>query len=206
MTKTVTIPDDEVVDDTTTTSTLTTESYEKSCIEKKLDFLKLAVNMSVAAAVFYGICSGSMPFINKIVVTTYDFRHPNFIMLGQMIFTASLLEMLRKYGIVDVPPYSIALGKDVLIASVCYTFHSVFALSALGDMNIPMYNVIKRCVPLVNLILAPIILKKGRPSLCMVCSVTLITAGCIVAGQFTINSYYSKILYCMGGCPCDSAM
>ncbi|XP_077999720.1 uncharacterized protein LOC144452494 [Glandiceps talaboti] len=153
--------------------------------------------MSVSAALFYGVCSGSMAFINKLVVTTYDFHYPNFIMLSQMIFTAALLEVLRRRGMVNVPGYTLALGKDLLIPSVCYAFHSVFALTALSDINIPMYNVIKRCVPLVNLFIAPFILKKGPPSVAIVSSVSLITIGCVIAGMGDIE--FNVYAYIYGG-------
>ena len=43
------------------------------------------VAAGLAAAVFYGVCSGSMSFINKAVLTTYDFDFPCFIMFSQMV-------------------------------------------------------------------------------------------------------------------------
>ena len=44
-----------------------------------------------------------------------------------------------------------------------------------------MYGAIKRCTPLVNLVLSVVILKKAMPSALLISSIALITAGAFVA-------------------------
>ena len=61
----------------------------------------------VAAAVFYGIVSGSMSFMNKIVLTTFDYRYPEVMMLAQVICTALVLEIFRRTDLVHIPAYSL---------------------------------------------------------------------------------------------------
>ena len=39
---------------------------------------------SLSVAIFYGLCSVSMNFLNKIVVTSYEFNFPYFIMVCQV--------------------------------------------------------------------------------------------------------------------------
>ncbi len=50
---------------------------------------------SMAAALFYGTCSVSMNFLNKAVVSSYDFNYPFFIMVCQMVTTIIFLDTLR---------------------------------------------------------------------------------------------------------------
>lgn len=52
-----------------------------------------------------------------------------------------------------------------------------------SGMNIPMYGAVKRCTPLVNLVLATLILRRPPPSLTLTTSILTITAGCFVAGM-----------------------
>jgi hypothetical protein len=49
----------------------------------------------LAAALFYGCCSISMNFLNKAVVSSFDFNFPFFIMVCQMIITVIVLDSLR---------------------------------------------------------------------------------------------------------------
>ena len=63
-----------------------------------------------------------------------------------------------------MPGFSLKEGLDFLPCSACFATHSSLSLIALHGMNIPMYGAIKRCTPLVNLVLSVVILKKAMPS------------------------------------------
>jgi solute carrier family 35 protein len=60
-------------------------------------------------------------------------------------------------------------------------------------MNIPMYGAVKRCTPLVNLVLSVAVLKKPVPSPLLATSVAVITAGVFIASlgdlQFDAHAY-----------------
>ena len=120
---------------------------------------------SFAAALFYGFCSISLNFLNKAVVSSYDFNFPFFIMVCQMVTTVLVLDVLRLAGFLPgLSPYSWEEGKSFMAASLCFALHATLSLSALRGMNIPMYGAIKRCTPLLNLALSVVILKKNFPS------------------------------------------
>ena len=57
---------------------------------------------AVSAAAFYFVCSLSMNFLNKAVVSSYDFNFPFFILACQMAVTIILLDMLRFLRILQV--------------------------------------------------------------------------------------------------------
>ena len=81
-----------------------------------------------------------------------------------MSITMFFLDSLRMLGVVNLSPYSLKEGRDFLPASLCFALHATLSLSALHGMNIPMYGAIKRCTPLVSLILSVTLLRKSFPS------------------------------------------
>lgn len=148
---------------------------------------------ALCVASFYFTCSISMNFLNKAVVSSYNFNYPFFIMACQMVATVVFLDLIRVLKIVKLPAYSLKEGVEFLPCSLSFALHSTLSLIALHGMNIPMYGAIKRCTPLVNLILSVLVLKKPFPSALLTSSVGLITLGVFVASlgdlQFEAHAY-----------------
>ncbi|ESN92315.1 hypothetical protein HELRODRAFT_122800, partial [Helobdella robusta] len=133
-------------------------------------------------AFLYGACSASMAFVNKAVLSYYKFNFPFFLVSCQMAFTIAILEALRLSGNKFLVKFTFERAWTFLLPSIFYAANSVLSLSALYGMNIPMYGVIKRCAPVVILILGVAILNKPLPQVSVCLSVGMITGGCIVAG------------------------
>ena len=159
-------------------SPVTMLSSIKECITSNLENIA-----HLLAALAYGSTSVFMTFVNKTVLDTYKFDYPFFIMLAQMVFTVVLLELLRLGGLIKLHSYTFTRGKSFFLPSLFYGLHSVLALSALTNMNIPMYSLMKRCTPFVTLFLGIVVLNKSLPSCRLVCSVAMITGGCVIAGN-----------------------
>ena len=144
-------------------------------------------------ALFYFTCSLSMNFLNKAVVSTYNFNYPFFIMSCQMTATIAFLELLRISRLSKFSAYSLKEGVEFLPCSLSFALHSTLSLMALHGMNIPMYGAIKRCTPLASLVLSVIVLKKSFPSHLLMSSVGLITVGVFIASlgdlQFDGHAY-----------------
>lgn len=139
--------------------------------------------MPLVSSVLYGATSVSIAFMNKLLMSTMQFNYPVFIMMCQMIFTIALLHVLHLFRLIELPPYTIARGWTFAFPALCYGINSVFALTALNHMNLALYGVLKRCVPVVTLCLSVLVLKKGHPSTVTIFSVGLLTLGCVVAGK-----------------------
>lgn len=148
---------------------------------------------AISVAVFYGTCSISLNFLNKAVVSSYQFNYPFFIMSLQMIITVVFLDTMRIFGIIQLKPFSVKEGLDFLPASLSFALHSTLSLYALHGMNIPMYGAIKRCTPLVSLVLSVLVLKNKHPSALLSSSIGLSTLGCLIASlgdlEFDGNAY-----------------
>lgn len=136
-------------------------------------------------AVSYGATSVGMSFANKAILSHYDYDYPLFIISCQMVFTIIVLEGLGHLEVIELDKFTLAAGKEFFLPSLCYAINSVMSLAALSDMNIPIYGAIKRCTPILILILSKVILKKGWPSTRIMLSVLMITGGCLLASKLT---------------------
>ncbi|XP_062598606.1 uncharacterized protein LOC134260038 [Saccostrea cucullata] len=155
-------------------------------MKRFIDYLEQCLTESgfrgTVAAVMYGTCSVSMAFINKALMTSFEFDYPVFIMVMQMLFTITLLEVLSCVNLIDMPRYTLQRGKSFALPAFFYGVNSVLGLSALSHMNVAMYGVLKRCVPLVTMFLSVAVLRKPVPSKTTILSVILLTMGCVIAG------------------------
>jgi len=141
---------------------------------------------SLYAAIFYGICSGSMNFLNKLVLSSWHFPSPNFLMLAQMIVLSVGIDTLKALGKCKAVDYTWAHGRSCIVLSFFFAINTVIALFALNGMNIPMYNAMRRCVPIANLLLGVLFLRI-RPTRGITLSVLTITAGTLVAAFGDLN-------------------
>ena len=148
--------------------------------------LKIAFR-GLLAAVFYGTCSVSSAFVSKALMDTLEFDFPVTIMVSQMIYTILVLELLNVLRIVEMPAFTLKRGYSFAAPAFFYGTNSVLALTALSHMNIAMYGVLKRCVPISTMLLSVLILKKGFPSRNTMIAVTLLSTGCVIAGKSNVD-------------------
>lgn len=145
-------------------------------------------------AVFYGFCSGSMNFLNKNVLSSWDFHYPRFLMLFQMIFLAIGIDLLKLAGLVRAHNYTLSLGKTCWQISLFFALNTTIALFALTGMNIPMYNAMRRCTPIVSLIIGPFLISHQKRTSGIWLSVILITMGTFVAAYGDLNFHWHSYL------------
>jgi len=162
-------------------------------MKKRFQVMMEGPGKAAMVAVFYFLCSISMNFLNKAVVSSYEFNYPFFIMACQMIVTVIFLDLFRILKLIKLPAYTLKEGGEFLPCSLSFALHSTLSLMALHGMNIPMYGAIKRCTPLVSLILSVLVLKKTFPSILLTSSIGIITLGAFVASlgdfQFDLHAY-----------------
>ena len=126
------------------------------------------ISKSFGAALFYGASSISLNFINKAVLSGFGFNFPFFIMTSQMAANLVLYSGLGALGLVSNPSSLRSVrtwsgeNASFMWASLAFALHSALSLYALHGMNIPMYGAIKRCTPIVSLVMSVLILKKGK--------------------------------------------
>ena len=146
-------------------------------------------------AVFYGICSGSMNFLNKNVLTNWNFQYPRFLMLFQMIFIAIGIDILKLFGVLRAHNYTLSLGMSCWQVSLYFAINTTIALFALTGMNIPMYNALRRCTPIMSLILGKFLLRNQKSTPGIWGSVLIITVGTFIAASGDLNFDQNSYLY-----------
>ncbi|XP_064846460.1 solute carrier family 35 member D3 [Oncorhynchus masou masou] len=139
--------------------------------------------LGISVAVAHGFFSGSLNILLKFLITTYNFNYLTLIQCLTSTLAAVTLEILRRLGKVDIPPFSLQLAK--VFGSVCIlsTLQSTLTLWSLRGLSLPMYVVFKRCLPLATLGIGVCILKNGTPSVGVITAVLITTGGAALAGS-----------------------
>jgi len=155
--------------------------------------MDVTVRYALTVAFFYGVCSASMNFFNKILLNTWSFKFPNFIMFVQLLATAIFIKVAKMRGRLQwVEEYSLETAKKCAPVSAIFCVNTVLALLALGGMNIPMYNALRRCGPIAILMLSPCFIRQ-ETNRNIIVSVVMITCGTFLAGwgdlAFDFKSY-----------------
>jgi len=154
---------------------------------------------SVSAAIFYGAISVSTTFFNKAVLSVYDFQFTNFILLSQHIFTLVMLEVFKSSKMLDFPNPQLSKCKELLPVSLLYSLNVGVALSALSNLNIPMYGVLKR-MTIVFVMVGESIFMKKYSSQNVKIAVSVIVAGAVVAGFGDLT--FDFMAYCLASLSC----
>jgi len=134
----------------------------------------------VFAAGFYAAVSISTTFFNKAVLSVFNFKHANFLLLTQHIFTLLILEIMKALRMMNYPAPEISKCKKLLPVALLYSLNVGVALGALELLNIPMYGVLKRLTVLFVLIGESAMGKHSSMKLKQ--SVCMIVGGAIIAG------------------------
>ena len=110
-----------------------------------------------------------------------------------VLFTAIFIKCAKMKGYLSwVEDYSISNAKKCLPVSLIFCVNTVLALLALGGMNIPMYNALRRCGPIAILMLSPCFIRQ-ETNRNIIFSVVMITFGTFLAGwgdlEFDFTAY-----------------
>uniref|UniRef100_H2ZQ07 Sugar phosphate transporter domain-containing protein n=1 Tax=Ciona savignyi TaxID=51511 RepID=H2ZQ07_CIOSA len=138
---------------------------------------KPSVLLMLSSAVLYGVCSCSMNFLNKFLLSSWAFNHPASMVLGQILVIMVLaLKLLKLIGKINLVNYDIVTATSCGLLSVLFSANTIMALFALRGMNVPMYNAIRRCIPFASMVLGYMVFVK-KPSPLVFISIMIVTAG-----------------------------
>ncbi|XP_062952210.1 solute carrier family 35 member D3 [Cynocephalus volans] len=138
--------------------------------------------LGISVAIAHGVFSGSLNILLKFLISRYQF---SFLTLVQCLTssTAALsLELLRRLGLIAVPPFGLSLARAFAGVAVLSTLQSSLTLWSLRGLSLPMYVVFKRCLPLVTMLIGVLVLKNGAPSPGVLAAVLITTCGAALAG------------------------
>ena len=161
--------------------------------------------------------SATMVFANKFLLNYWDFSYPMLIVSTELFLNALFISLFSYLKLIDKVNFNSlhivtedSNGKYFMSAALFYLMHSITSLKALSKMNIPMYVIFKRCVPLVNLFLSAFFFKKNafntktKHSSNIILSIFLMTFGVFVAGIGDISFDPMAYVYCGFSVVCQS--
>eukprot|EP00959_Pyramimonas_sp_CCMP1952_P206453 4317605-Pyramimonas_sp.AAC.1 len=98
-----------------------------------------------------------------------------------MIVSVIVLLGIQSLGLIKLEPLSLDRAKALLPVALLYNANVAFALASLSNLNVPMYNVLKRLTP--ALVLFYDTQFSGKPvSRKVILSVVVTLFGTLVAG------------------------
>ncbi|KAI1728259.1 triose-phosphate transporter family domain-containing protein [Ditylenchus destructor] len=140
----------------------------------------------ILSAVFYGLSSIFIVFVNKILLTNYKFPSFLWVAVGQMTVTIVLLSLARECGIVSFPSLDRSTPKKIFPLPVLYAFNLVSGLGGTQKISLPMFTVLRRFSILFTMVLECWILGV-RPSFAVRISVFLMILGSFVAAIYDLS-------------------
>jgi solute carrier family 35 protein len=173
--------------------------------------------LHIPSALFYAFMSILMVFGNKYLLSNWNFNNPVFLILIEMILNVGLILAVSKSQLAKASRVSIDLyavfnlhgsTKYQYSIVVFYCLHSILSLKALSGLNIPMYIMFKRCVPLINLLLSIFVFRNVNVHEAhtqkIIASIVLMTFGVVVAGVGDIDFDLKSYLYCASSVICQA--
>lgn len=102
----------------------------------------------------YFIVSLSLPFLNKCILTVFNFNYLFFILSIQMVTTIIAVDLGAVFGLIEVK----ALDWNDCIrcwkVSCCYALNACIGLHSIAGLNIAVIDMLKRLGPFINLMLS----------------------------------------------------
>jgi solute carrier family 35 protein len=150
----------------------------------------------VGSAIFYGLSSFLVIFMNKYLLSEFNFPHFIFLAGGQFLWTTVVIFSLGIAGCVEIPQVTFSLVKEVAPVSIMFFLNVVSGLGSTKSLNLPMFTVLRRFSILMTMVGEWTILGNIAEST-VVASVWMMVLGAVVAAfdDLSFSAYgYTMIL------------
>lgn len=165
-------------------------------MEDKHPLQAYSLSQRLCSAAFYGATSLAVIFVNKLVLTSYQFPSFLFLALAQFVATCAVFYFLAWRRMILLTPLSKAVIQDVGPVSMLFLLNVITGLSGTQSINLPMFTVLRRFSILMTMLLEGWILGK-KPSNLVSFSVFLMLFGAGIAAVYDLafDSYgYTMIM------------
>eukprot|EP01012_Entosiphon_sulcatum_P040370 TRINITY_DN54015_c0_g1_i1.p2 TRINITY_DN54015_c0_g1~~TRINITY_DN54015_c0_g1_i1.p2 ORF type:complete len:334 (+),score=65.92 TRINITY_DN54015_c0_g1_i1:118-1119(+) len=159
----------------------------------------LPVVRSLATAAFYCFASTFMTVTNKWLVSRWGFNYNSTILLGQMVVSVLALLAMRARRVTDFPKFDRTLCWHLLPLSAFYVGNTFFALTALRLTSVPVYNVLKRMLPLPTMVFDWLLRDKSF-SFVVKGSVAVLVFGALVTGWGDLDLNFWGYCFALTSC------
>ncbi|KAH7726335.1 SQV-7 protein [Aphelenchoides avenae] len=140
----------------------------------------------VGSAVFYGISSILIVFVNKILLTNLKFPSFLWVGVGQMAATVVILWVGRQVGIITFPRLDSSMPRRIFPLPLFYVLNLVSGLGGTQKINLPMFTVLRRFSIFMTMVLEYFVLRV-QPPFAVKISVFLMIFGSFVAAIYDLT-------------------
>ncbi|XP_011299267.1 UDP-sugar transporter UST74c [Fopius arisanus] len=100
--------------------------------------------LRVGSALFYGVSSILITFVNKTVLTSYNFPSFQVLGIGQMLATIITLSIGKKLQYVDYPNLDRSTISKIFPLPLIYIGNMIFGLGGTKQLSLPMFTALRR--------------------------------------------------------------
>jgi solute carrier family 35 len=153
-----------------------------------------SLSLKILTALFYATSSTIIIFINKIILTTYQFHYFYFLGAIQFLITSLILLFLSYFRFIEIPPLSFNILKDIFPIFLLFFGNVMCGLGGTQSLNLPMFTVLRRFSILMSMIGEYFILSI-IPSSHVIFSVFLMIFGAMIAAYYDFSyDFYGYVL------------
>lgn len=139
------------------------------------------------SALFYAISSLAVIFINKTIMTTYNFPYFDFLAASQFVVTTLILSILIFFKkIENIPTISMKVVRDVLPISAMFLGNVICGLGSTRSLSLPMLTALRRFSILMTMLMEWFYLG-NKPTISIAISVGLMVGGACVAAFYDFS-------------------
>lgn len=150
--------------------------------DKSIDFKK----DKLLTALFYGVTSFAVIFVNKSVMTDFDFPYFDFLAFFQFLVTTIILGILIWFRKIDVPTLNYDIFIQVFPISIMFLGNIISGLGGTRSLNLPMFTVLRRFSILMTMI-AEFMILGVKPTSPIVISVAMMVSGALLAAMYDLR-------------------
>jgi len=145
------------------------------------------INQQKLSALFYGLSSILVIFINKALLTQYNFPYFIFVATLQFIFTSIFLYILLLLKKIDIPLLKYDIFIEIIPCSLLFLGNVISGLGGTKSLNLPMFTALRRFSILMTMILESLLVYHNIPSYDIIISILLMIGGAIIASLYDLT-------------------
>ena len=153
--------------------------------------------MKMGSALFYSGASLAVIFVNKAIMTGYQFPFVGFMALVQFVGTICVLAMCHALKKVELPPLTWDIVRDIMPISIMFLGNILTGLGGTKNLNLPMFTCLRRFSILFTMLLEWSVLGM-KPAGSTQFSVALMLGGSIIAALYDLEFDQQGYILVMG--------
>jgi hypothetical protein len=140
----------------------------------------------LGSAMFFSLSSLTVIFMNKAILTKFDFPHFNFLATIQFFATFAALSILAFFNKIEIHRISFQLVKEVLPITLLFLGNIITGLGGTRNLSLPMFTVLRRFSILMTM-LAEWYIIGSQPTQQMIVAVSMMIGGSSIAAFFDFS-------------------